>query len=313
MKKHLKKIAASVVFMMGLFGILTLLSGFFKPDRDGYNIIAVNSIVKELKTQNKNSLDILFMGDSESYSCYSPVQLWKEQGYTAYNCGSAAQRLCDTYDILQSALNLQNPKMVILETNTLFRFAGSEQNPKDVVSNQVNKVLPIFKYHSKWKAYLLDNMLLKSEFKSDLKNKGFKIRTQVAPYKGGDYMIKTDEMKKIPSIAADYLKKMQELCQKNGVKLILVSSPSASNWNYKKHNGVEAWAKQYNVEYLDLNLLTKELGIDWHKDTKDGGDHLNYAGATKVTKYIGEFLNKTGLFTDHREDPEYAGFATHIK
>ena len=102
-------------------------------------------------------------------------------------------------------------------------------------------------------------------------------------------MKKTTKQKKIPKNIAQYLKQIQDMCERNGATLLLVSTPSAKNWNYKKHNGVAQWANENGVEYIDLNL-DKDLGIDWKEDTKDGGDHLNYTGAKKVTHAMGEYF-----------------------
>lgn len=41
----------------------------------------------------------------------------------------------------------------------------------------------------------------------------------------------------------------------------------------QRHNEVQALADALAVPYLDLNLNTEELGIDWNLDTLDGGDH----------------------------------------
>ena len=47
----------------------------------------------------------------------------------------------------------------------------------------------------------------------------------------------------------------------------------------------------HDIKYNDLNLIYKDLGIDFEKDTADGGDHLNIYGAKKVSKYLGDYLN----------------------
>ena len=59
------------------------------------------------------------------------------------------------------------------------------------------------------------------------------------------------------------------------------------------------------VTYIDLNYMQEEVPIDWMTDTFDGGDHLNYDGAKKVSAYLGKYLNETGLFEDKRNNPEY--------
>ena len=60
--------------------------------------------------------------------------------------------------------------------------------------------------------------------------------------------------------------------------------------------------------YLDMNLKTEELQIDWEKDTRDGGDHLNFAGATKVTAFLGSYLKGNYALSDHRQDEVYSSW-----
>ena len=54
---------------------------------------------------------------------------------------------------------------------------------------------------------------------------------------------------------------MVELCNKNNIKLILLSNPTLSNWSMEKHNSFEELAKEKNIDFLDLNY--KDLDIDW--------------------------------------------------
>ena len=49
----------------------------------------------------------------------------------------------------------------------------------------------------------------------------------------------------------------------------------------------------------------EDLGLDWSVDSVDGGDHLNYWGAKKVTQYLGTYLAQTDLLSDRRADPAY--------
>ena len=75
-----------------------------------------------------------------------------------------------------------------------------------------------------------------------------------------------------------------------------------------KHNGVERVASELGVDYVDLNLgdAATSIGIDWSTDSLDGGDHLNYSGAEKVSTYLGAYLKETYGLTDHRDDTSYS-------
>lgn len=87
--------------------------------------------------------------------------------------------------------------------------------------------------------------------------------------------------------------------------MILISTPSTVNWNYARYNGISELASELGCEYIDMNLMTEEIPIDWDKDTRDKGDHLNYFGAKKVTSFISNYLSKTKLLVSHKGDSDY--------
>ena len=90
--------------------------------------------------------------------------------------------------------------------------------------------------------------------------------------------------------------------EKNGADLLLVSAPSPKNYNYKKHNSLEEYARENNLPYVDLNMKFRDIGIDWKLDSYDRGDHLNISGARKVTAYIGQYLADNYDLPDRRND-----------
>lgn len=85
---------------------------------------------------------------------------------------------------------------------------------------------------------------------------------------------------------------------------MLVSAPCVKNWSCEKHNTTHELAEKLGVEYMDMNYMQEEIPIDWSKESRDGGEHLNYAGAEKVTSYFGAYLLKN-IFTDHRNDKSF--------
>lgn len=295
-----------IIFLLGLALLLHLASALIKPKREEvYNTVAVKQKRQAIAEERANSMDVFFIGDSMAYSSFMPIRMWKEKGYTSYVGAIMAERLCDTYAILRTTLETQSPQVVVLETNCFYRYAGLEQDVKDAAGSFAGKVFPVVKYHARWK-----NIFSRGEFDEELaaeqRAKGFRRRTGQVPYTGGNYMKETDAVKEVPDIAQKYLEEIQKLCESKGAALVFVSAPSPKNWNYKKHNGTKKYAEEHNIPFLDLNLMTDEVGIDWKTDTKDGGDHLNENGAKKVSDYLGSYLKETYSLPDHRNDSLYA-------
>lgn len=304
MKTH-RNLFKCAGFLLGLAILLVIISFFFQR-KDGlyvYDSLSVSVKTADIKAEPDNSLDILFFGDSESYAAFSPRHLYSKYGYTSYVCGTAAQKICDTYAILKDAFETQSPKVIVLETNCLFRNLKSEEENPDLVMNYLTDTLPVFANHASWKK-AARKLLPKSRDERRRKQKGFIVRKNVIPYKGGKYMKKTKKKKTIKEDISSYLEQIITLCEENQAELLLVSTPAPKNWNYKKHNGVKEWADSHSVDYIDLNL-DKEIKINWNKDTKDGGDHLNLSGAKKVTNFMGEYFRANYSLEDKRSESDH--------
>ena len=115
----------------------------------------------------------------------------------------------------------------------------------------------------------------------------------------------TDEKTPVTFITRYYLEGIKDLCDTHGTKLLLVTAPSPANHTMQRHNEVQTLADNLGVPYLDLNLNTEELGIDWNLDTLDGGDHINYNGCRKVTVYLQQYLQAHYTLPDRRKDARY--------
>lgn len=301
MKTH-KNLLKCTGFLLGLVILLIIISFFFQR-KDGlyvYDSLSVSVKTADIKAEPDNSLDILFFGDSESYAAFSPRHLYSKYGYTSYVCGTAAQKVCDTYAILKDAFETQSPKVIVLETNCLFRDLKSKEENPDLVMNYLTDTLPVFANHASWKK-AARKLLPKSRDERRRKQKGFIVRKNVIPYKGGKYMKKTKKKRTVNKDISSYLEQIVTLCEENQAKLLLVSTPSPKNWNYKKHNGVQEWADSHSIDYIDLNL-EEGVKINWKKDTKDGGDHLNFSGAKKVTSFMGEYFRANYTLEDKRRE-----------
>lgn len=93
-----------------------------------------------------------------------------------------------------------------------------------------------------------------------------------------------------------YLKKIKEACDKNGALLILSKNPVImfpnlyrSSWTRSKSAEIKRITSELGIDFLDLQY-DYDLGIDYKKDFKDFGQHLNYYGNKKVSSFFASYL-----------------------
>lgn len=290
----MKKIVDIVVFLAILIVILVVLGFVLSPDFMSKNnaIDKKSDINTRLANEIDNSLDIIILGDSESYTSISPMELWKDYGYISYNFGQVGATLSDVKEALISILSKQKPKILLLETNCLYRSDIRNNEASNLISRIIYRMVPVTKYHDNWKIPFQD--MKKGNYK------GFTISKTIDPCDNKTYMIPSDQVDEIVNDNIYTINEINDICKDNNVSLILYSSISPPNYNYAKHNSISKLAKDLGVIYIDLNLLNDEIKIDFTTDTRDGGDHLNVYGAIKSSGYIGRYLHDNMNLIDRR-------------
>ena len=113
-----------------LFGGITLLalviaSAMMKPTKwfDEKLIQDRNARTVQMMEQPENTIDVLNLGDSLSTAGFSPMELWRGQGYTSFNIGADGMRMNEAYYAVVEACEKQKPKYLMIESLTLFRYA----------------------------------------------------------------------------------------------------------------------------------------------------------------------------------------------
>ena len=301
MKTTLKKLAGTLLFFSLLLLLLGAASAVFVPkdnsEKAGMEQVAANGILAE----EENSIDLLMIGDSESHSAFTPMQMWKEQGIAAYVCGTSGQPMHLSLRFLEQALERQHPMVVVLETNTIFREYGYDE----YLFSRLQKMFPVFQYHNRWKAMYWHDFggRIAYTWKEDFKGYNFSVETNASDTQ--KHMNPSWKFQTMSRKNRMVLDRMHEICREHGAALVLVSTPSTINWNYAKHNTVALYAKERGIAYLDLNMADDFKCIDWKTDTRDKGDHLNYYGAVKVSSYLAGRLKQEYGLPDHRGDAAY--------
>ena len=154
----------------------------------------------------------------------------------------------------------------------------------------LNYKFPLVKYHDNWK-HLKLTTFLQPRGKYHFSNKGMAYANTVKAYPfGNEYMqLSGGKHAMLSEEKLDQFQKIYDLCDRNGIRLVLLTVPSANTWNKGKSDTVKQLAKKYDLTYYDYNRQLP-TGFDWATDSKDGGNHLNYAGASAVTKDLAKKL-----------------------
>ena len=315
-KKLIPQVLKVLAFALAFVVLLQALSSFvFSGEK-------VSQISKRMADsysyilEPENSVDVVCVGNSDIRSGFVPTELWEKYGYTSVVSSFTRQSISDSQRALKEICKSQKPKLVILEIDSLYDGRGPEDiiNPHDTTpdnffdslkpddfDNKISRDYSVFTFH---------NILQDRQRRSRRKQyaHGYLFCEDIRKIEYRDYMTKTDEID-IPIYSnSQQLRTFVKYCKKNDLPVLLLEVPSLSSWSYARHNAVQNLSDELGVEFLDLNLLYDEVGIDMRNCFRDDGNHLNYFGASAVTDYIGDYIGKNYGIESRRGDAELAEY-----
>ncbi|MCQ2450077.1 MAG: SGNH/GDSL hydrolase family protein [Clostridia bacterium] len=265
--------------------------GMFNPNAHGFY------------GEPKNTMDMVILGNSDAYSGFSPIGLWNNFGYTSYISGEGKEHCAGAYRLLNEILTCQKPKVVLLETDMIFTANSKANQLEEIYRVTVESACPVFLYHDLWKRTRPKDIFKKATFDHRICEKGQKVSNAVNPPVREPKKLK--EKTAIPVTEMLWLERIVSRCRQENIQLIFFQIPSLPSWDDSRHNTVQKFADKNSIPFLDLHKRSDEIGLDWQTDTRDRGNHLNNAGADKVTMWIGNYLKEQNLLTDHRDDRQY--------
>lgn len=252
-----------------------------------------------------DTIDVLVLGDSNAAQGIAPMKWYDEHGITGYTYAAGWLSMYNIYYRLLQIYEEQNPKVVVLCTAPAYSKKSSETYIQSAVGDIADELLPLLRFHDNWKYLTPDNLFTEKDYSWRDVNKGYTPITDVAGRPNTDYMYDTCASEPIPFLVKWYMQRILQLCAEHDSEVLLVTVPAAVGWNLARHNGIAAFAEENGVPYLDFNMPKTNPGIDWTTDTADGGTHLNWLGAQKVTEALGGYLMAHYDLTDHRGTAGY--------
>ena len=109
-----KKNAVFIAILLVLLMISSAIVDNIMSTNDSF-VNERNKCKYNIRDEKENTLDVLVVGDSLSYTAVSPMVLWKNYGITGYVCGQSGQRVDEAFYLLKNVYKTQKPKLVIIE------------------------------------------------------------------------------------------------------------------------------------------------------------------------------------------------------
>lgn len=337
----LKTKRVSVLIKGGIFGIifiaiLCFISPYFVPRWGAFEGGVVHDS-EDFYNITPNTVDYFTLGPSHSYFGINPMMIYAKTGYTGYNLGTSAQELDVSYYWLREACKYQTPQYVFLDVAGLFYEKGTnaETTMIKALTNMrpsllkceaayqimdskeaiLGTLFPLYQFHTNWNG--LENENFQESYDQSFL-KGAYLHVQPQPvlvnqdidlYGVNEIILEGDNLEyrtKGSNITVDIETKFSELyyfCEANNIELIPVVIPT-KKWTAQRNRMVQAFLARYDLELMDI-YTGQEVGIDWERDSSDGGYHLSYTGAAKTSEYIAQYLVNKGTLADHRNDERY--------
>ena len=271
--------------------------------------------------------NLLFVGDCEVYESFSTVTLWEEYGISSYIRGSAQQLIWQSYGLLSEMISRgERPEAVIYnvlamkysepqheEYNrmTLDGMKWSRDKLDTILASMTDEedllsyVFPLLRYHERILELKKEDFTALFSESGSVSYNGYLMQTGIVPMGETIEIANPYPEELISDVCFGYLDKMKELCEKNGIRLVLVKAPT-NNWKYHWYDAwddqIRAYAEENQLSYYNFIGLDEEIGLDYATDTYDGGIHLNVYGAEKMSRYFGRILSDEIGLSDLRSD-----------
>lgn len=327
-----KAIVKSSIFLVFLLFIISILNSIFII-KTGHR----SKLIEGLYKHTGNAYDVVLMGSSHMNGGIDPNVLWHQEGITSFNYATGGQPIDVTYYLLKEVLKYHNKPIVVVDLYYLgltdeYGNEGYVRNALDNMNFSLNKLsaiinctprqdrinylVPIMKYHDRWKELTIRDFLYDSS--SNYFGKGFDSGTDKYEKNNSSNVLITGTVD-LPPKTEEYLIKIIELSKEVGFKLIFTNTPydynstaGSENWvkePAKMFNKVAEIAKENNIPFINYNDKLNDIGFDFKADMNNSS-HVNIWGAYKVTMDLGEFLKENYSLVDHRSDNKYAQWNT---
>lgn len=313
MKKYVKRVItiSSIVLVLSLVVSFLQEYVFCLDDVNAWR-------VRGFYLEDKDSLDVVFMGASDVFTGVSSGLAYDEFGFTSYPFATDSASIEIWKSQVVDIMKTQHPKCIVIEINgalykeddkfyddaSLRKYLDGTPlsiNKLETLSNVKLKdnyfdyVFPFIKYHGEYQKVprnLRENIYYQAQGYAKLR--GFTTYTDILSVKNLMY---PDDDKLLPlnENAKRMLIDFLSYCKQNiNTNIIFIRLPhlitdTTSLERCYRCNTASRIIQENGFEFLNLETNYGEIDLDVSHDFYNE-DHLNVYGAEKFTRYLGQLL-----------------------
>lgn len=175
MQYFLKRMAALLLFWVLFAAFFFEIQRIIIPKFGGYPDTSEQKKYVDYELLEPNSIDVLFVGASNSYTNIYPMELYGKYGYAGFSMGTAHQTVMQTYYMLKYVSNSHNIMFCIMDPVALFydeKYTGDDDAKYEEIMNyfmpfsdekihlvdayydtmteKFLSIFPLFRFHDRW-------------------------------------------------------------------------------------------------------------------------------------------------------------------
>lgn len=289
-RRFLEEIIAALLCISLFLGLSLYAGRALMPEPEGYT-----AHWEQYAEEPENSIDVLVFGSSLAYCDVIPATIYAASDLTSYVMADPEQTLSVTYYYLKECLKTQSPQLILLEgTSLLFdEFESYATANVAYMPYSLNRIqaayfaapaedrrellFPMYAYHSRWDDVPLSTFLPEKHTTDPLAGYVYLSDATAQEERTARIM---DVSQEIFQENVEYLRKIQSLCSRENIQLVLFFSPVFQYIPEERMAHILAAADALPI--LDYNRCFDDLPLDPDTDFYDYL-HLNVSGAQKFS------------------------------
>lgn len=284
-------------------------------------LLAVNDATEQQYVHSfylepKNSLDVMILGASETFTDYCAPLAWQHAGFTSYPLAVSAAQGTMYPSMLREAAKRQTPGVYVVEVNG-FLYTAEERDEFshaalrkwiDTIPLSANKLdtirtcipaekrstyyFPLLKYHTFWKC--AGDIRRSLSLQQQARSVGY---SYTKPFLSiSMFLTETDEIpvrqQELDAFNEQSLRTFCETAKKLGIQNVLFAR-FPHRTVIENYDAVfaklESVVQEYGYDFVNFDTQIDAIGLDLLSDFANA-EHLNVFGAEKFTTYLADYL-----------------------